>query len=524
MSIKSALLIFGITSVLCPQILAQNIKISNVININEQYPNEPSIMMDPNNQNIMVVGSNLNYYYRSTDYGETWVGNTLTSSYGVWGDPVIDVDNLGNFYFFHLSNTPLSVWLDRIICQKSTDKGNSWSDGTFIGLNGTKNQDKPWSVIDQNNNNIYLTWTQFDEYRSSDPLDISIILFSKSLDGGSTWSTPLRINKFAGDSKDDDDTVEGAVPAIGPNGEIYVSWAGPNGLVFNRSFDQGDTWLQEEIFINSMPGGWNYNIPGISRANGFPIIKCDLSGGVNHGTIYVNWSDQRNGINDTDIWLSKSIDGGDTWSSPSKVNNDNSSTHQFFTWMDIDQTNGNLHFVFYDRRNYEDVRTDVFLAYSGDGGETFTNRKISESPFLPTSDIFFGDYNNITAHNNIVRPVWTRLHNGQLSIWTDITPFDSSLSVSDEIASIEQNIKQYPNPVFNNTSYVSFKLHESSIVKLEIFDQLGRLLKTLINNDEMGYGKHIISINLDELDLQSGIYYQKLSINGNSKTLKTILK
>ena len=70
--------------------------------------------------------------------------------------------------------------------------------------------------------------------------------------------------------------------------------------------------------------------------------------------------------------------------------------------MDIDQTNGNLHFVFYDRRNYTSSLTDVFLAYSGDGGETFTNRKISESPFLPFSDIFIGDYNNITAHNNIV--------------------------------------------------------------------------------------------------------------------------
>ena len=74
--------------------------------------------------------------------------NTLTSSYGVWGDPVIDVDNLGNFYFFHLSNIP-DQKIDRIVCQKSTDKGNSWSDGTFTGLNGTKNQDKQWSVIDR---------------------------------------------------------------------------------------------------------------------------------------------------------------------------------------------------------------------------------------------------------------------------------------------------------------------------------------------------------------------------------------
>ena len=43
-----------------------------------------------------------------------------------------------------------------------------------------------------------------------------------------------------------------------------------------------------------------------------PALKCDLSDGTNNGTIYVNWTDQLNGADDIDIWLSKSIDGGDT--------------------------------------------------------------------------------------------------------------------------------------------------------------------------------------------------------------------
>ncbi len=518
MNIKRLIFFLILIGIYSHETVSQNVQINNV-----EDPNEPSIMMDPNNPNIMVVGSNLNSYYRSTDYGETWVGNTLTSSYGVWGDPVIDVDNLGNFYFFHLSNTSNGEWIDRIVCQKSTDKGNSWSDGTFTGLNGTKDQDKQWSVIDRNNNNIYLVWTQFDEIWSSDPSDISVILFSKSLDGGNTWSAPLRINKFSGDSKDGGNSVTGAMPAVGPNGEIFVSWYGPNGIMFNRSLDQGSTWLPEEIMISSVPGGHIFDITGIQRALILPVIKCDLSDGANHGAIYVNWNDQRNGVGNTDIWLSKSIDGGDTWSSQKRVNDDNSSTEQFFPWMDIDQTNGNLHFVFYDRRNYTSHLTDVFLAYSGDGGDSFTNRKISETPFLPNSGIFFGDYNNLTVHDNIVRPVWTRLHIGELSIWTDITPFEPSLSTNDVLISEMQNVKQYPNPVINNISYVSFKLHESSVIKLEIFDQHGRLIHTIINDEEMGYGKYIIPINLDRLNLQSGIYYHKLSINGKSKTLKTII-
>nr|MBK9651771.1 glycosyl hydrolase [Bacteroidota bacterium] len=124
-----------------------------------------------------------------------------------------------------------------------------------------------------------------------------------------TWSTPVRINKVAGDCIDSDNTVEGAVPAVGPNGEIYVAWAGPNGLVFNRSFDEGNTWLSSETPIDPMPG-WDYAIPGIYRANGLPVTACDVSGGAYTGTVYVNWSDQRNGASNTDVWLAKSTDSG----------------------------------------------------------------------------------------------------------------------------------------------------------------------------------------------------------------------
>ena len=138
-----------------------------------------------------------------------------------------------------------------------------------------------------------------------------------------------------------------------------------------------------------------------------PITSCDLSNGINRGTIYINWSDQRNGTTNTDIWLVKSTDGGQTWSLPIKVNDDNSNKQQFFTWMTIDQTSGYLYFVFYDRRNYSNDSTDVYMAISMDGGNTFINRKISQSPFFPNEGVFFGDYTNITANNGVIRPIWT---------------------------------------------------------------------------------------------------------------------
>lgn len=500
-------------------VLAQNIQVGG------DYGGrhcEPSIMLDPNAPNKMVAGSVTDGFYYSEDSGKTWRNGTLKSSLGVWGDPVIDVDSKGNFYYFHLSNPPSGSWIDRIVCQKSTDGGKTWTDGVGIGKDGKKAQDKHWSVIDRTNDNIYLTWTQFDKYDSNSPSHKTIIRFSRSTDGGATWSEPIKINTVDGSCKDGDNAVEGATPAVGPNGEVYVAWAGPNGLVFNKSTDQGKTWLKNEKKIGDMPGGWAFDIPGLQRCNGMPIIKCDLSNGPNRGTLYVNWSDQRNGENDTDIWLATSRDGGETWSEPKRVNDDGKGSHQFFTWMDIDQTNGNLYFVFYDRRNHTDKNTDVYLATSEDGGETFKNIKISESPFKPTSAVFFGDYNNIVAHNGIIRPIWTRLDGSHYSIWTDITPnLSAKKEKNNNLASNE--VKQYPNPS-SSVSYIAYKIKRNAKeVSLELFDTKGKKVHTIINKEEKPYGRYIETINLDKLNLPTGTYFCKLTINNNSKTLRTIV-
>jgi hypothetical protein len=378
------------------------------------FKNEPSICINPKNLNQIVAGSVINDYYYSSNGGVSWTQGALSCTWGVWGDPVIIVDTSNNFYYLHLAypSSP-GWWIDRIICQKSTNAGQTWSNGSYMGWNTYPHaQDKQWAVVDRSNNNIYVTWTEFDNYDSSNPLDSSIIRFAKSTDGGLTWTNPAkRISKVAGDCHDDDNTVEGAVPCVGPYGEIYVSWAGPLGLVFNRSTDQGETWVNANIFVTTIPGGWNYSIPGIDRSNGLPVTSCDLSNSPYHGTIYINWSDQRNGSADTDIWIVKSTDGGNTWSSPKRVNDDPPGKQQFFSWMAVDQVTGYIYIVFYDRRNYSNNKTDVYLAVSKDGGNNFENIRISSTPFTPNENIFFGDYTNITAHNNIVRPIWSALSN-----------------------------------------------------------------------------------------------------------------
>ena len=306
---------------------------TNVMISNTNSPEEVSIRINPKNTNQIVAGANIENVFHSNDAGLTWTSAMLTDPVnGVWGDPIIFTDTTGEFFYSHLSYPPPGggTWVDRIVFTKSTDGGATWwGTGTYTGHNGVKVQDKEGIVVNKITNEIYVTWTQFDAYGTTNPLDSSVILFSKSADAGLTWSIPVRINKEAGNCVDSDSTMEGAIPMIGPSGEIYVVWTGPNGFVFNKSLDDGVTWLPHETVITSMPGGWDYNIAGLQRCNGLPQAMCDLTGGPNNGTIYINWTDQRNGTTDTDVWLIKSTDGGTTWSSPIRVNDDVADDNNF---------------------------------------------------------------------------------------------------------------------------------------------------------------------------------------------------
>ncbi len=405
---------------LIAQISSVNVQIPPV---NSRYPYnecEPSIAINPKNTNHIAAGSVLQGYHFSKDGGKTWKSKNLTSKFGVYGDPVLIFDTTGRLYYFHLASKGEDEHLNRIVCQASDKIEGAFSIESSTKPNGTKVQDKHWVVVNPKTNVIYMTWTQFDAYDSPDPKDSSFIMFSKSTNRGISWSEPKRISKFGGDCMDGDMTVEGAVPALGAHGEIFVTWAGPNGLVFQKSLDDGKTWLNEEKYVENQPEGWDIKVPGFYRANGLPFLVSDMSNGPNRGTLYLNWSDQRNGNDNTDVWLMKSMDGGETWSKPIKVNQDRTRSHQFMTAIAVDQTNGDLHIVFYDRCKYKstDKQTDVVWCMSKDGGNSFQQQTISEKSFSPNEKVFFGDYLGISAVNGRVRPIWPRMDNGKISLWT----------------------------------------------------------------------------------------------------------
>ena len=474
-------------------------------------PNEVSIAINPRNPLQLAAGSNLRYFYRSSDGGATWVQSLLPR--GTWGDPCVAFDRDGVLLYAHLANLPApGYFIDRLIVHRSTDGGETWVDSVEVGYRPPRaQQDKEWLAADMTpspfRGSMYMTWTEFDRYGSAAAGDSSRILFARSIDRGATWSAPVRISDRGGNCIDDDNTVEGAVPAVGPEGQIYVSWSGPSGIVFDRSTDGGSTW-GSDVPVSDHPGGWAFDVPGIYRCNGLPVTVCDTGFSSYRGRIYVLWGDQRNGLEDSDVWIASSADGGGTWTPPKRVNDDLTGRHQFFPWIAIDQSTGHLYVVFYDRRETSGTETDVYLARSTDGGGTFTNFRASESSFVPDPTVFFGDYTNIAARDGRVYPIWMRMDGTTLSIWaaayvdTTVTGAGAPASGPAEFV-LHQN---YPNP-FNGGTLISFQTAAPGRVKLSVFDVLGREVRVLVDEERM---RGAYTERFDASGLPTGQYFLQL--------------
>jgi len=228
---------------------------------------------------------------------------------------------------------------------------------------------------------------------------------------------------------------------------VYVTWAvydnfptGEDAIGFAKSTDGGDTWTSARIYGALTPNGnFNFGIRGFLnfgagdiRVASFPSMAVDRSGGgpegVN-GNIYICWPqrDVAPAGSDPDIVMIKSSDGGNNWSSPVLVN-DVQSFNQYYPWCTVDQTTGQLMFLWYDSRNTGNDSTSVWMASSLDGGTTFNNFEVSEEPFKPKpiaglAGGYQGDYIGIAALNDVAYPYWADDRTGNYQGWMTVVNF-----------------------------------------------------------------------------------------------------
>jgi hypothetical protein len=530
----------------------QNIRVDNPAS--NWQPQEVAIAINPANPQNIVVGSNKKYFYYSSNSGTTWTGGTMTSQYNMCGDPCPVFDADGVCYYGFISEPP-TYWPDRIVVRKSTDGGRTWSTDAGIGYVAGKNQDKEWVAVDRTasryKGRVYVAWTQFDQYQPFDttappflfpPSRLSwvlkrhdipaarkaalcadtacktIIRFSFSTDKGQTWSVPVRISDTTGTCVDGDEALEGAVPAVGPNGEVYVSWAGYKKIYFDKSLDGGATFGADKI-VATQYAGWAFNIPGVYRCNGMPVTCCDISSSPYRGTVYINWTDQVQDSNNTDVFMVKSADGGATWSAPKRVNDDNTTRHQFFSWMCVDEVTGYVYVVFFDRRATTGNATDVYVARSRDGGSTYENFKVSQSPFTPDKAVFFGDYSGIAAHAGKAYAVWPRMDNGNLSAWMARITEQVSLAPGRISDSPFQEMRADLDPRTGRAA-ISGTFKQNTALSIGVYDIRGRQIR-MVTAGTYGAGAHCFR--WDAGALGGGTYFYYLIANGRISRIPCVV-
>jgi hypothetical protein len=471
----------------------------------ERQANEPALAVKHDESTFVVAAAN-DYcaapitadawegIYTSDDGGATWKNSLLpgypgdTSAEGqdsplfgpnfAAGDPLLDWDNDDRLFAggisFNRTNpnesgfiTPTNghVFVATYVRSPLAPLGIDYLRTVIVGK-GTPSafffgrfNDKPSLKVDDwtsspHEGNVYVAWTLFPGAGADQ------ILFSRSTDGGVTFSKPIKISKGVASAQGSDIVVQ-------PDGDVYVFWrefdfvaAGvDNEIVFVRSTNGGRTFSDPQTLASIIPHtrADQYVSGGSARDCGDGVFLC-VSNFVFHrngtlpqatsddnGNLYVTWeqTDPTADNGDTyrpdgqgEIVVAKSTDGGATWPSIIEVD-DQSSGHQWWPNIEYNKGTDTLAVIYYDSR--EDASYSVnrppgntaggtsicgvpasmscnvlntFVATSSDG-LSWSATKVSSVGHQPEYEMFggrdvpfHGDYNWVDAMGSTFFAVW----------------------------------------------------------------------------------------------------------------------
>ena len=337
----------------------------------------------------------------------------------------------------------------------SSDGGQTWADPAPAVL---KNQnhfiDSGWLTVDPNDpNRLYVSYIDLD-FEADFPFipltspprcsGIAVRVASEmvtSRDRGRTWSSPSII-------REDCLPIQQGVPqgfqvgstrlAVAADGRLSAAFLlfhplfGPDGVTVvdynlevhvRQSANHGSSFgpdmkISDLVQVGDGSHSFRPILQGFFQISTIPVVAADPT---NHGKkqdVYVAWADGRDNqrpdgtaffgtYNFGDIFLSRSSDGGLTWSppraiSPTPHNFKGAGRDQFLPSVAVDR-DGTIAVCYYDRRN--DPKNNAFDRYcsiSQDRGQSFHDVRQSSKSWMFGSNwdrlaFWLGDYDTVTA-------------------------------------------------------------------------------------------------------------------------------
>ena len=380
---------------------------------------------------------------RSSDGGATWAqsfaefsvcSDNLATPYSPpfkrATDPFISFDSGGKAYQISLGIQSANLDLSAVEVATSSDEGATWNtpvrlqtDTSPVFFNDKESITADWRPVD-GVGTAYATWIRGNLPGGDNISPVGaahsfayggLPMFSKTTDGGVTWSKPVSMTNAVV-------YMQGNQIVVLPDGTLVDVAA----MLFKGSGIQPTPQQYFWTAMTSKNGGKTWGAPIKIAPLGTQLLtNPDIPNpttldetvragdyipdvAVDHltGAVYMVFADGiSTGFNH--VKLTKSTDGGKNWSTPVDVTKTPTSTHSFNGTVEV-TSDGTVAVMYYDfRDNTPDpgLPTDVWLTHSLDGGATWTEQHVYGDPAqnfdMENAPVargwFLGDYQGLAA-------------------------------------------------------------------------------------------------------------------------------
>ncbi|WP_237774261.1 sialidase family protein [Actinosynnema sp. ALI-1.44] len=301
---------------------------------------------------------------------------------------------------------------------RSGDGGLTWGQATVLTRDGGPSvfNDLPAVTADPLDPRlVYVVWTRIELLGGTDFTGTTRL--ARSTDGGRTWEPP----KVVHDPGRNSQTVANKI-VVRPDGSLVNAYTryypAPDGTfkleaAVVRSADRGRTWSAPSKVADVTPAGVKDPETGTPIRDGSSFVQVAAGG----RDLYIAWQDSRfSGGTRDGVVVSRSGDGGSTWSAPVQV-----SANAFAPALAV-RRDGMVGVSYHDLRdNTSDPTTlpaNLRLATSRDGVR-WSHQRVASFDYAGApvvgqpASLYLGDYYGLVASGNAFVPLFAMANKDQ---------------------------------------------------------------------------------------------------------------